>query len=207
MEILGEELLSLPELVKESSRQITENSKQIFHLGESLDQLTVRVDQLVKVVESHDKRLQRLENQVGEIDGSQLEENVAKYPRQYLRRMHMTGLRTISEDERDEILEALDEEDQIELDRVDVMLIGNRRGVDQKQAYIAVEASATAEDHDLERALKRALLLAKAVKAPTLPLVVTRRKPSPSIVKKAEDMGVALSSKHDGLVQEAPWIT
>ena len=202
--------MSLPELVKENSRQIAENSKQIFNLGESLDQLTVRVDQLasrmdqlterldqltvhvdqlVQVVESHDKRLQRLENQVGEIDGSQLDENVAKYPRQYLRRMHMTGLRTISEDERDEILEALDEEDQIELDRVDVMLVGNRRGADQKQAYVAVEASATAEDHDLERALKRALLLAKAVKAPTLPLVVTRRKPSPSIVKKSRRYG------------------
>lgn len=149
---------------------------------------------------------EQLECYLAEIDGNQLEDYIAKHPRQYLRRLHMTGLRTISDDERDEILEALEEEDQIELDRVDVMLVGNRRE-NQKQAYIAVEASATAEDHDLARVLKRARLLAKAVKVPTLPLVVTRRKPSPNIVTKAEDMGVALSSKHDGLIQEAPWIT
>lgn len=118
----------------------------------------------------------------------------------------MSHLHTVSEDERDVILENLDEKDSLELDRVDAMLVGNRRE-DQKQAYVAVEASATAEDNDLKRALKRARLLAKAVNAPALPLVVTRCKPSPSLVKKAEDMGVALSTKHDGLIQEAPWIT
>lgn len=47
IEILGEELFPLPELVKENSRQIAENSKQLFRLGE-------RTDQLVQIVETRD---------------------------------------------------------------------------------------------------------------------------------------------------------
>ena len=117
----------------------------------------------------------------------------------------MANLHTVSEDVRDGIIEELAENDQMELDRVDAMLVGNRRE-DQKQAYVAIEASATAETHDLDRALKRARLLAKATHAPTLPLVVSRHKPDSRIVKEAKEMGIALSTKHDGLVLEAPWI-
>jgi len=189
--LLGEEVLGLPELVKDNSRQIAENSRQIATLTEA--------------IKAHDKRLQRLENQVGEIDGGQLENDVRNHPRQYLRRIHMVGLRTLSDDERDEILRGLAENDQLELDRVDAMLVGNRQE-DGKQAYVAVEASATAENHDLERALKRAQLLAKATHAPALPLVVTRVTPGGLILNRAKGKGIALSTKHDGLVLEGPWI-
>ena len=85
------------------------------------------------------------------------------------------------------------------------MLVGNRQD-DGKQAYVAVEASATAENHDLERALKRAQLLAKATHAPALPLVVTRYSPRGIIVNSAKNKGIALSTKYDGLILEGPWI-
>ena len=157
------------------------------------------------MIEAHDKRLQRLENQVGEIDGGQLEEDVRNHPRQFLRRIHMVGLRTLSDDERDDVLHGLTESDQLELDRVDAMLVGNRQE-DGKQAYVAVEASATAGNHDLERALRRAQLLAKATRAPALPLVVTRYSPGGPILARAKNKGIALSTKHDGLVLEGLWI-
>ena len=194
--LLGEEVLGLPELVKD-------NSRHIAALTERMERVDEQLEKLVQVTQSHDKRLQRLENQVGEIDGGQLEEDVRNHPRQYLRRIHRAGLRTLSDDERDEILRGLAENDQMELDRVDAMLVGNRQE-DGKQAYVAVEASATAENHDLERALKRAQLLAKATHAPALPLVVTRYSPGGLILNRAKNKGIALSTKHDGLVLEGP---
>ena len=196
--LLGEEVLGLPELVKE-------NSRHIAALTERMERVDEQIAALTEAVRSHDKRLQRLENQVGEIDGGQLEDDVRNHPRQYLRRIRMTGLRILSEDERDEVLHGLTEDDQLELDRVDAMLVGNRQE-DGRQAYVAVEASATAESHDLERALKRAQLLAKATHAPALPLVVTRYSPGGLILARAKNKGIALSTKHDGLVLEAPWI-
>lgn len=188
----GDEILSLPELVKENSRQIAENSRQIA--------------ELIQVTQAHSKRLQRVEDQVGDIVGTQLEEHVKRYPGQYLQRKYVTTLHLVPEDELDKLLDALSEDEQSELERIDAVLSGSRRP-DALQSYVAVEASAKAERHDLERALKRAHLLAKAAHAPALPLVVTRHKPDSRIVSKASAMGVALSTKDDGLVLEAPWIT
>ena len=196
--LLGEEVLGLPELVKD-------NSRHIAALTERMERVDEQIAALTEAIKAHDKRLQRLESQVGEIDGGQLEDDVRNHPRQYLRRIDMTGLRTLSDDERDEVLHRLAENDQLELDRVDAMLVGNRME-DGKQAYVAVEASATAESHDLERALKRAQLLAKATHAPALPLVVTRYSPGGLMLNRAKHKGIALSTKHDGLVLEGPWI-
>ena len=195
--LLGDELLALPELVKNLiegigrvEEQIAENSRQIA--------------ELVLATQDHSKWLLRLENQVGEIDGTQLEQDIRSHPRRYLQRKYVVDLHWVPEIELEKLLDTLSEDEQSELDRVDAVLSGTRR-LDNQLVYVAVEASATAKSHDLERALKQARLLAKASCTPSLPLVVTRNKSGGRIVDKAKHMGIALSTKHDGLVLEAPW--
>jgi len=251
LEILGGELLSLPELVKENSRQIAEMGKRMDQLAERvaemdlrltarmdqltermdqltarmdqltermdqltarmdqlterMDQLTARMDQLTEIVRQHDIRLQRVEARLGDLDGNMLENDVRARPRHYIRRAHMKAVRVLSDDEIDEILTSLAEEEQAELDRLDAILVGQR--LDAQQAYVAVEASAKAEQTDLDRALRRAHLLSKATRTLTLPLVVSREAPDERILDRAKTLQVALSTKHDGLILEAPWIT
>ena len=61
MEILGQELLSLPNLVKE-------NSEQISRLNIVIEHLTDRVDRLAKIAVQHDHRLQQVENRLERVE-------------------------------------------------------------------------------------------------------------------------------------------
>ena len=44
-------------------------SEEVLGLPERIERVDEQLEKLVQVAQSHDKRLQRLENQVGEIDG------------------------------------------------------------------------------------------------------------------------------------------
>ncbi len=218
-EILGEELLSLPDLVKENSRQIAENSRQIAENSRQVAALTERMDENSRQIAALTERMDRVEAQiaaltgevrslrddVGDLKGRGLEEDLRRGPRRFLTQYR--GIRAMDYDERYDMTDVIESEsERREVNNLDAILVGNDPGTGQ-QIYVVVEASWTPNRRDLERVRRRAELLARATHVPVLALVAYEKESSDNrLAAKARELGVTLARKDSGVTVVAPLI-
>jgi hypothetical protein len=190
--VLTDELLALPELVRElvQAQQrtevrvgqlaepleslMTETERRLQELATAQLTLTRRVDDLREAVQTLAERTYTLTTDVGELKGSDLERRYRERPFAYFNRL-IRQAHTLSGDELNVMLDRavaagqLTEEDEEEIVGADAIVRGRRRGDDQ-EVFLVVEASWGVGPYDVQRADKRAKLLAKAG-VTTLPVV------------------------------------
>jgi hypothetical protein len=186
--VLTEELLALPQLVRElveaqqRTEQRLEGTEQRLERLEATVQAQadtlLRLEQLiVQLTEAHlrpDRRMERVEGSVGDLKGIILEihyyNRAFAYFSRLVRRAH-----ALSGDELHALLAPaidqglLSEEGADEVLQADVVVRGRQRD-DGAEVYLVVEVSWGIGTGDVERAVRRASLLAQTG-VPTLPVV------------------------------------
>ena len=188
-QVLTDELLALPEQVAslraETERRFQELIEAQRRTDAQLAALTGQVTELVDAQRRTDGQIveltqvvRTLVDDVGELKGDALENRyrnrVFAYFGRLLRRAHV-----LSPDELTSLLEeavdsgALSEAEADEVALVDLVVRGRRRE-DGTQVYLAVEVSWSVDLNDVERAIRRANLLAK-IGTLTMPVVAGRR--------------------------------
>jgi hypothetical protein len=182
--VLTDELLALPELVRELVQAQQRTEGRVGRLEESVESLraeterrfqelataqltlTRRIDDLREAVQTLADRTYTLITDVGELKGSDLKRRYRERPFAYFQRL-IRQAHTLSGDELNAMLDRavtagqLTEEDVDEIVWADAIVRGRRREDDQ-EVYLVVEASWGVGPYDVQRADKRAKLLAKA---------------------------------------------
>jgi len=183
--VLTNELLSLPDTVRElaeAQRRTEERLEQLAvrvdqlaeaqrRTEERLEQLAVRVDQLTEAQRRTEERLdelaqivRRLVNQMAEIRGDVLEikfrDKAPSFFGRWLRRVRVVPMIEIEE----RLESALSDEEVGELLALDLLVRGRPRETDAKvdELWLAVETSSVIDANDVQRAERRAALLRKA---------------------------------------------
>jgi hypothetical protein len=169
--VLTDELLALPQQVGILTREVTTLATTQQHLAEQMTALTVQVTALARSV-------QTLTDDVGNLKGRSLEADYrTKGPAYFgrlIRRPHVLTsdeLVTLLEDAREHGVFS-DAEIQ-ELYDADLVVRG-RRAVDGTEVYLVVEVSWGVGPYDVERAARRAALLARTGVA-VIPVVAGER--------------------------------
>ncbi len=215
MEILGEELLSLPDLVKENSRQIAENSRQIAENSRQIAALTERVDensrQIAALTERMDENsrqiaeltqtVRRLDSRLGHLDGRFTEE---VYRQAFatkvvnidgkIRRVKIFSRSEqvdLSFDAADEGL--ITEDEASELSVADVVAEGRIRSTGEMVTLVA-EIAVTVHKDDVTRALRRAEVASRATKRRCIPVVMGERA---EVIRDTSYPGVWLVERDD----------
>ena len=191
-QVLTDELLALPERVATLTEQVTMLTGQMTTLTARVTELVEaqkRTDgQIAELIEAQ-KRTDRqiteltqvvrtLVDDVGELKGDALENRYRNRVYAYFGRL-LRPVHALSPDELTSLLEeavdsgALSEAEADEVALADLVVRGRRRE-DGTQVYLAVEVSWSVDLNDVERAIRRANLLAK-IGTPTMPVVAGRR--------------------------------
>jgi len=181
-ELLGEEILMLPRLVRELIKAVEEMSKRLYRVEQDVEVLKADVEVLkadVGVLKADVEVLKAdvgvLKTDVATLKGDSLERKYRERPFVYFRRI-VRKSKVLTDSEIEELLSqaqangALSEADVDEISRLDVIVRG-RRITDDSVAYLAVEVSAKIDDYDVERAVRRAKLLAKIPGVVAIPVV------------------------------------
>ena len=150
---------------------------------ERLDRIDQNVHDLkgdVTVLKGDVKQLKldvkQLKTDVGRLDGRTLQQLVRERLPIYLSRFALR-LRPVGSADLAELLEDAVEQERIsEQEMEDAKLIDavarGRRRADQVTIYLAAEISTVGDLYDLERAVRRAAIFARATETPTLPIVL-----------------------------------
>jgi hypothetical protein len=181
-ELLGEEILELPRLVRELIKAVEEMSKRLYRVEQDVEVLKADVEVLkadVGVLKADVEVLKAdvgvLKTDVATLKGDSLERKYRERPFVYFRRI-VRKSKVLTDSEIEELLSqaqangALSEADVDEISRLDVIVRG-RRITDDSVAYLAVEVSAKIDDYDVERAVRRAKLLEKIPGVVAIPVV------------------------------------
>jgi hypothetical protein len=197
--VLTDELLALPELVRGLVQAQQRTEVRVGQLEESLESLraeterrfqelaagqltlTQHMDDMRATIQSLEEStatltvvVGRLQDDVGELKGSDLERRYRERPFAYFHRL-IRQAHTLSGDELNAVLDRalaaqqLTEEDVDEIVWADAIVRGRRRE-DGQEVYLVVEASWGVGPYDVQRADRRAKSLAKAG-VTTLPVV------------------------------------
>jgi predicted transcriptional regulator len=205
---LAERLDRLTERVAEMDLRLTERLDRLaerldrltervaemdLRLTERLDRLTERLDQLTAIVARH-------QDDLGQLEGFDLERRVSQRPGGYLTPV----LRKATAIPEPELMDLLSDDAEDVL-RADVVARG-RLAVDGEPTLAVVEVSWRAHGDDLDRALARAQLLARATGQRVLPMTVSQEDPGEAVTSKAGALGVALllASTSPALVDGTP---
>ncbi|MDW8396489.1 MAG: hypothetical protein RMM31_09635 [Anaerolineae bacterium] len=160
-ELLGEELLALPALVRDLVKVVEEMNKRLY-----------RVEQDVEVLKAD---VAGLKTDVASLKGESLERKYRERPFVYFRRL-VRKPRVLTDAELDDLLSAaldsgvLTDAEVEEIGRLDAVVRG-RRPADDQVVYLAVEISVKIDARDVERAVRRARLLEKIPGVTALPVV------------------------------------
>lgn len=168
--MLTDELLALPEQLALLRVRSEEQFHTLIEAQErteaQMTALTERVTALAAAQERTEAQVATLINDVGELKGDTLEARYRTkgqtYFRRIVRRPHVLTadeITTLIEDAQDQ--GALSEAEADDLSEVDVMVRG-RHSTDRMVAYLVVEVSWGVGVRDVERAVRRATLLAQA---------------------------------------------
>ena len=184
--LLGEEILSLPALVRENSRQIAENSRQMAALIERMDQ--------------NDRRLSKVEDRLGHLNG--------KFTEEMYRRAFATKVADIEDrirrvkvlsrpDQADLSFDAvdknlIDEAEAQELRDADVVAEGRIRSTGEEVTLVA-ETAHTVHVDDVLRAIKRADIASRATNRRCIPVVMGEKA---DVIKDTSYSGVWLIEKN-----------
>ena len=188
-ELLGDELLALPGLVRKLMAAVEEMNRRLARVEQDIAEMNrrlTRVEQDVGVLKADVGVLKAdvevlkadvgvLKTDVATLKGDSLERKYRERPFVYFRRI-VRKSKVLTDSEIEELLSqaqasgALSEADVDEISRLDVIVCG-RRITDDSVAYLAVEVSAKIDDYDVERAVRRAKLLAKIPGVVAIPVV------------------------------------
>jgi len=167
-ELLGEELLALPGLVRDLVKVVEEMNKRLYRIEQDVAVLKADVAELKT-------RVAGLEVDVGGLKGDSLERKYRERPFVYFRRI-LRKPKVLTDSELDDLLSqaqasgALTEAEVEEISRLDAIVRG-RHVADDRTVYLAVEISAKIDARDVERAVRRARLLQKIPDMVAMPVV------------------------------------
>src|SRR5437870_9178216 len=162
--VLTEELLALPQIVRD--------------LAEAQQRTERQIAQLVEVQRRTERQIVRLQDDVGELKGIVLEQRYRNHAFAYFSRL-VRRIHTLVEDELVALLEeavargALSEDGMDEIARADVVVRGQQRE-SPGEVYLVVEVSWGVGPGDVERAVRRAALLSQTG-LQTMPVVAGER--------------------------------
>jgi len=179
--VLTEELLALPQMVRELADLQRQTEARMGQLAGSMDELAQRFDRLVIRIDGLTQRMEqlaetqlRMGSDLEQLKGHNLEqryrERAPAYFSRLLRRVH-----ALSNDELVALLDAAVTQGQLSRDEADAVLqadviVRGRRWEDGTEVYLVVEVSWGVGLHDVQRAVERAALLTR-LGIPTLPVV------------------------------------
>jgi hypothetical protein len=190
--VLTEELLTLPQIVRDlaeaqrrTEQQVAQlveaqrrTEQQVAQLTQQVAQLTQQVVQLVEAQRRTERQISRLQDDVGDLKGIVLEERYRHHAFAYFSRL-VRRTHTFTEGELVALLEEavaggrLSEDGMDEIVRADVVVRGHRRD-SAGEIYLVVEVSWGVGPRDVERAVRRAALLAQTG-LQTMPVVAGER--------------------------------
>lgn len=168
--LLGEEVLRLPELVREISAEARA-------LVEAQKRTEARVEELVQAQGRTEGRLVRLERRVGDLVGSDLERRCRERAHAFFQRV-LKGIHLVPPVDLQQLLDGavragrVTEEEQHDLLPAHVVAQGRRGG---QETYLLVEVSGELKVYDVERAARKAEILRRAVGVPILAAVAGER--------------------------------
>jgi len=173
----------LSESVDVRFNQVDERFNQVDKRFNQVDERFNQVDERFSQVDARFNRVDRdihaLKTDVGDLKGSNLESNVRERPFVYLGRFALR-LKAVSDAELAILLEdaverdLITEEEAEDAKLLDAVARGRRRGA-ATPLYLAVEVSSVVDQHDLARAVRRAVIVEKASGIPTQPIVVGKQ--------------------------------
>jgi hypothetical protein len=197
---ISKSIRELIELSKQHEARLTHIEKDIVELKTDVAVLKTDVAVLktdVAVLKTDVAVLKTdvavLKTDVASLKGNELERSFRERPYVYLSRF-ARRLRIVTDAELAAIIEdALDndrltEQEADDLRRIDAIAKGKHK-TSGSDLYLAVEASSVFDEHDLDRALRRAELLAKATGVPAQ-AIIAGDVPAKGIVQLAESRGV-----------------
>ena len=174
-ELLGEEILSLPALIRDLLKVIEEMNKRLYRVEQDVEVLKADVGVLKADVEVLKADVGVLKTDVATLKGDSLERKYRERPFVYFRRI-LRKPKLLSDSELDDLLSqaqadgVLNDAEVEEISRLDAVVRG-RRISDDRAAYLAVEVSVTIDARDVARAVQRAKLLEKIPGVVALPVV------------------------------------
>ncbi len=178
--LLTEDILTLPQFVRElaeSNRKFEARVETRFDRVESdIVELKTDVSQLKTDVSQLKTDVSQLKTDVGRFNGRDLERMVRERPFVYLSRFALR-LQVVDESEiataLEEAVEAaiLSESEMEDAKLIDAIARGKRR-LDGAIVLLACEISAAVNEYDIQRAVRRAGLIAKATRQEVIPVVL-----------------------------------
>jgi chromosome segregation ATPase len=164
---------------------------------ERLGEVEVRLDKVEERLGKVEVRLERVENQVGDLRGNDLERRVRERPHIYLGK-YVRRARLISDDDLFALLneamaaDRITDEQANDVERLDAVVEGQ---AGERKTYLAIEVSSTVSDYDVERVVRRAAALERALQQPVRAVVVGAAIPEALRQRiEAEGGGWALAS-------------
>jgi len=164
---------------------------------ERLGEVEVRLDKVEERLGKVEVRLERVENQVGDLRGNDLERRVRERPHIYLGK-YVRRARLISDDDLFALLneamaaDRITDEQANDVERLDAVVEGQ---AGEQKTYLAIEVSSTVSDYDVERVVRRAAALERALQQPVRAVVVGAAIPEALRQRiEAEGGGWALAS-------------
>ena len=182
MDQLAARVDSLTERMEQLTARVDDLTQQVQQLTVRMDQLTARVDSLTERMDQLAARVdqltvdtQRLTGEFGKLKGWQLEERYFRRAPAYFAPI-LRRIRALSPEELAELLDSLENAGQLseaevrDIQNADVVVRGRDRETGEER-YLLVEVSVGVGLEDVERAARRANLLARALNVPVLPVV------------------------------------
>lgn len=205
--VLTEELLTLPAIVRElaEAQRRTEEQvralveaqrrteQRVEELAEAQRRTEERVQSLAEALEALTRRVDQLTDDVGDLKGSDLErryrERAPAYFDDLLRRIYVLSAQELAALLDEPVAKGvLSQAERKDLLMSDVVVRGRRRK-DDGEAYLVVEVSVGIGKGDVERAVRRAEVLSRALEQPSM-AVVAGEWITPKAEQQARQWGV-----------------
>ena len=173
-----QQVVQLAQQMAQLTQQMTQLTQQMTQLTQQMTQLTQQVAQLTEAQQRTERQIIRLQDDVGELKGIILEERYRNRAFAYFSRL-IRGTHALTGDELVALLGRavaegrLSEDGMDEIARADVVVRGQRRE-SPDEVYLVVEVSWGVGPGDVERAVRRAALLAQTG-LQTMPVVAGER--------------------------------
>ena len=175
--IVGEDLGKLPDEMAAFVRATNENFTLVHQQFEKVDQ---RLERLEKDVGTLNKTVSKMGGDVRRLTGNEYESHVSRYVHRHLRRnLSINAIVFSTQRDGSALTELLDEaekqgiilaQETDELDEADLVLTA-----DAPTDYILAEVSIIVQQDDIDRAARRAGLLAKATGSTVVPFAIGAR--------------------------------
>ncbi|MGH8058635.1 MAG: hypothetical protein ACREOH_15570 [Candidatus Entotheonellia bacterium] len=163
MLLLTQELLELPAVVRELAEAVKGVADRVDRLEASQQQMAATLQGVLEVQRQLAARMGRLEDDVGDLKGSMLEQHYRTHAYAYfgrlLRRVRVLEFREVA----DLLEDSLPPDERAQVLLADVVLTGQFPAIPQPtELWVVVEVSSRIDRTDVQRAAQRADLLRRA---------------------------------------------